>query len=98
MNLHEYLASDGALSVAQLRERIGAKSDAQVRQWQHGYGDRQPNPEYAMAIEQATGGKVRVWDLRPNDWHRIWPMLIAADGAPPVPTAANDEAKAQANG
>ena len=25
-----------------------------------------------------------LWDLRPNDWHRIWPELIGADGAPEV--------------
>jgi hypothetical protein len=25
------------------------------------------------------------WDLRPDDWHRIWPELIGAEGAPPLP-------------
>ena len=23
-----------------------------------------------------------LWDLRPDDWHRIWPELIDTDGAP----------------
>lgn len=94
MNLRDYLASDGALTVTQLRERVGVKSDAQVRQWQHGYADRQPNPEYCMAIEKATEGKVRVWDLRPDDWHRIWPMLIEADGAPEIPPEPEAERQA----
>lgn len=75
MNLNDYLASKDALSVAQLRERIGVKSDAQIRQWQHGYADRRPSPEYCVAIEQATGGKVTRRDLRPDDWMRIWPEL-----------------------
>lgn len=30
---------------------------------------------------------VRRWDLRPDDWHRIWPELIGAEGAPGVPEA-----------
>jgi DNA-binding transcriptional regulator YdaS (Cro superfamily) len=75
MKLHEYLSSPGSLTVAQLRAMIGARSDAQVRQWQHGYSDRKPSPEYAVAIERATGGAVKRQDLRPDDWHRIWPEL-----------------------
>lgn len=93
MNLSEYLAAPGSLTVSQLRERIGARSDDQVRQWQHGYAGRQPSPEYCMAIQKATGGKVPVWDLRPDDWHRIWPMLIGRNGAPTV--AANDSTRKQ---
>lgn len=77
MKLNEYLSSPGAMTVAQLAERIGVKSDAQVRQWQHGYSDRQPSPEYALAIERATGGKVARQDLRPDDYWRIWPDLSA---------------------
>lgn len=30
--------------------------------------------------------QVRRWDLRPADWHRIWPELIGAEGAPVLPT------------
>jgi DNA-binding transcriptional regulator YdaS (Cro superfamily) len=90
MRLAEYF-STGAMTVAQLRERIGVKSDAQVRQWQHSYADRQPSPEYSVAIERATDGVVRRWDLRPDDWHRIWPELIGADGAPVL---ADDESEA----
>lgn len=88
MNLDQYLAAPDALSVAQLRERIGVKSDMQIRQWRHGYAGRRPSPEYATALEMATDGLVRRWDTRPEDWHRIWPELIGKEGAPPV--AANE--------
>lgn len=40
-----------------------------------------------IPLEQATGMSVRRWDLRPGDWHRIWPELIGTEGAPAVPTA-----------
>jgi DNA-binding transcriptional regulator YdaS (Cro superfamily) len=75
MKLNEYLSSPGAITVAQLAERIGVKSDAQVRQWQHGYSGRQPSPEYALAIERATSGAVTRQDLRPDDYWLIWPDL-----------------------
>lgn len=75
MNLRTYFASPGALTVAEIKERIGVKSDAQIRQWQHGYSDRIPNPEYALAIERATDGKVTRQELRPNDFWKIWPDL-----------------------
>lgn len=84
MTLNDYLRSDGALTVAQLRAAIGVKSDAQVRQWQHGYADRSPSPEYCVAIERATGGAVSRRDLRPDDWHRIWPELVTADHPAPA--------------
>ena len=38
--------------------------------------------EHCAAIERATQGAVRRWDLRPEDWHRVWPELIGAPGAP----------------
>jgi DNA-binding transcriptional regulator YdaS (Cro superfamily) len=87
MTLNEYLRRPGSLTVAQLRAATGVKSDAQIRQWQHGYADRVPSPENAVAIERETGGAVRRWDLRPNDWHRIWPELVGAEGAPEVVAA-----------
>lgn len=87
MTLNEYLRQSGALTVAQLRIATGIKSDAQIRQWQHGYADRVPSPENCVAIEKATDGMVRRWDLRTDDWHRIWPELIGADGAPDVADA-----------
>ncbi|MFC5498150.1 transcriptional regulator [Caenimonas terrae] len=86
MKLHEYLSSEGALTVSQLRALIHVKSDAQIRQWQHAYSARKPSPEYCVSIEKATEGKVMRWELRPDDWHAIWPELIGAKGAPDVPS------------
>ena len=42
--------------------------------------------ELGAEIERA--GVMPRWHLRPDDWHRIWPELIGADGAPPVPATA----------
>jgi DNA-binding transcriptional regulator YdaS (Cro superfamily) len=53
---------------------------------------REAGPELAVRIEQATAGAVRRWDLRPADWHRIWPELIGAEGAPTIPEEARDAA------
>lgn len=88
MNLSQYLAGPGALSVAELRKQIGAKSDAQVRQWQHGYANRKPGPAYCRAIETATQGAVTRRDLRPDDWHRIWPELAIDANAEQEPVSA----------
>lgn len=46
---------------------------------------RQASPELCVLIERESGSAVPRWDLRPSDWHLIWPELIGADGAPPVP-------------
>lgn len=54
---------------------------------------REPSPELCVSIERATKDCVMRWDLRPDDWHRIWPELINADGAPPV-QASTERAKA----
>lgn len=48
-------------------------------------GVRGAPAERCADIERACDQHVRRWDLRPNDWHRIWPELIGADGAPAVP-------------
>jgi DNA-binding transcriptional regulator YdaS (Cro superfamily) len=44
---------------------------------------REPSPALCVAIEAKTDFKVRRWDLRPKDWHLIWPELRDVDGAPP---------------
>lgn len=96
MNLDEYLSLPPGvgLSAEQLKDAIGLSHSAQIRQWRigardfHRKGARLPSPTNAVAIERATGGKVRVWDLRPNDWHSIWEHLIGTPGAPPVPATA----------
>lgn len=40
--------------------------------------------ERCVAIEGATNGVVMRWDLRPTDWHRLWPELRARPDAPAV--------------
>lgn len=32
--------------------------------------------EYCSRIEEATGGAVTRQELRPKDWHAIWPELV----------------------
>lgn len=51
---------------------------------------RRPVPvHHCLAIERATHGAVTRRDLRPNDWHLIWPELAqqAQSTAPTTPTA-----------
>lgn len=87
MTLDDYLNDEGALSVASLAQAIGC-APAQIRQWKAtAKADRLPGPAYCSAIERATERRVRRWDLRPEDWHRIWPELVGSQGAPAVPVA-----------
>lgn len=41
-------------------------------------------PADAVRVEVESGGELRRWHLRTKDWHRIWPELIGAPGAPEV--------------
>ena len=86
MKLNKYFRAKASLSVAELAARIGV-SEAQLRQWTHGYAGRQPGPANCVAIERETEQRVRRWDLRPGDWHLIWPELIGQEGAPAVEPA-----------
>lgn len=47
--------------------------------------DRPLLVEHCVTIERATCGRVRRWELRPHDWHRIWPELVGTFGAPQAP-------------
>ena len=64
---------------ASLAAAIGVKQQ-HVWNWLHRPG--QVPPEHCAAIQAATG--VPRWELRPADWHRIWPELVGAAGAPAV--------------
>lgn len=69
---------------SRLASAIGVTPPA-VAEWRKGI---RPVPvERCVQIEQSTCGAVRRWDLRPEDWFRIWPELIGARGAPRVPKA-----------
>lgn len=58
------------------------------------YGCKPCSPELASAIEleskkHGAHQTVKRWDLIPETWHRIWPELVGAEGAPELPDAAN---------
>jgi len=69
----------GTVAVAR---RIKARP-ASVSEWRKKHIPEGRLIELGAQIERA--GIMRRWDLRPDDWHRIWPELIGAEGAPPVP-------------
>ena len=43
-------------------------------------GDEVP-VEFLAAIEAESGGEITRRQLRPDDWHSIWPELVSASGA-----------------
>jgi DNA-binding transcriptional regulator YdaS (Cro superfamily) len=43
------------------------------------------SPAKCVEIERESGHELRRWDLRPGDWHLIWPELVTAPGAPAIP-------------
>lgn len=51
------------------------------------------SPALARAWHEEEPGDA-LWDLRPSDWHRIWPELIGSPGAPEAPAATATEAQA----
>ena len=73
--------------------RLLGKSQPHIFKWLNS-----PNsipPEHCAAIERVTGGAVTRQELRPHDWHLIWPELVDAgdreaasdDAQPPAGTA-----------
>lgn len=52
------------------------------------YGTRLASAALARQIAAKTGREVPEWDLRPADWHLIWPELVGQEGAPDVPQEA----------
>jgi DNA-binding transcriptional regulator YdaS (Cro superfamily) len=67
---------------AAVARRVGAQP-ASVSEWRK---KRIPDSRLIqLGAEIERLGIMRRWHLRPDDWHRIWPELIGAEGAPPVP-------------
>lgn len=100
MTLDQYLASPGALSVTELRLKMRSlgyaiKSNAQLRQWQHGYAQRAPSPENCVGLELATDGAISRKELRPDDWWLLWPEL---DGAHVERMKASDDTQPPVGG
>ena len=48
-------------------------------------GRKEMRPIEAVRVERECGGRLRRWHLRRRTWHLVWPELVDADGAPPVP-------------
>lgn len=46
-------------------------------------GLKTASPALAKQFNQADP-EALLWDLRPDDWHLIWPELIGSTGAPEV--------------
>lgn len=67
-------------SQALLAEKLGIKQPT-VSEWAR--GDRPIPIERCVDIERATDGAVTRRELRPEDWHRIWPELITPDHPAP---------------
>lgn len=71
MNLSEWLISSRGRQAA-LAKHLGLKPP-QVAQWLSG---KKRVPIARMAeIEAFTGGDVTRKEMRPDDWHLIWPEL-----------------------
>ncbi|OYV34054.1 MAG: hypothetical protein B7Z83_08885 [Thiomonas sp. 20-64-5] len=76
--LSEAIAANGGLSAC--ARMVGVRPPT-MHQWIKGL--RPVPPRRCYAIESALA--VRRWDLRPDDWHLIWPELVGTEGAPPAP-------------
>jgi DNA-binding transcriptional regulator YdaS (Cro superfamily) len=85
MDLNSYLREERGRT-KQLAAKLGV-SDSLVTQWASG---KAVSAERCYPIELATACLVRRWDLRPSDWHRIWPELIGAKGSPSLQRSLGD--------
>jgi DNA-binding transcriptional regulator YdaS (Cro superfamily) len=80
MTLSEYLKGErGRMSAVASAAGVAPAFLSQIAN-----GLRGVPAERAADIERACEMQVRRWHLRPDDWHRIWPELVGAEGAPPV--------------
>lgn len=78
MKLSEYLGSHQRGAKARLAAKIGAHA-SDLSDWISG---SRPVPVHRCpSIERATAGAVTRRDLRPDDWHLIWPELAAQSKA-----------------
>lgn len=82
MNLNDYFVRHGQKS--ELARAIGVPAIL-VSQWSLG---QRPVPiARCKAIESATDGAVTCKDLRPDDWHEIWPELADSEEKQHLPSA-----------
>lgn len=87
MKLNDYFVRHGQKSA--LARVIGVPAIL-VTQWSLG---QRPVPiPRCKAIEDATDGAVTRRDLRPDDWHEIWPELASSEPNQPDPSASRTPA------
>ncbi|MGF6878384.1 transcriptional regulator [Paraburkholderia sp. MM5477-R1] len=84
MNLKEYIAGSKRGTAKRLAESLGI---SQSYLSQMASGQSPISQERCFLIEQQTAGVVMRWELKPRNWHKLWPELISKPGSPPVPTA-----------
>lgn len=76
-------AMDTACAIVGGAEALARELEVTVGAVNHWRTGVRPVPyKRCVQIEHVTAGRVRRWDLRPADWHRVWPELIGAPGAP----------------
>jgi DNA-binding transcriptional regulator YdaS (Cro superfamily) len=96
MNLRTFLANMPRGGPTQFADRLGISpvylSQIAARQKTSKGDEREASPELCVVIERESNYMVLRWDLRPNDWHLIWPELIGAKGAPAPPETQQREA------
>jgi DNA-binding transcriptional regulator YdaS (Cro superfamily) len=83
MDLSKYLKAERGRT-GELASMLNV-SGSLVTQWASG---KAVSAERCTEIERATGGAVTRRDLRPDDWHRIWPELVTAEHPAPEAKAA----------
>ena len=89
MNLRSYLSAGGHGAQAALARALGVPQSLPSAWAAEDKRKRRPVPiERCCAIEAATNGAVTRRDLRPDDWHLIWPELADTVHPPPVSTPA----------
>lgn len=72
MNLHTYLNSKPRGEMTRIAAVINEKLP-NLSGMRHG---KKPVPPHkCRKIVEATNGEVTLQDLRPDDWHEIWPEL-----------------------
>ncbi|WP_080422483.1 YdaS family helix-turn-helix protein [Burkholderia ubonensis] len=79
MNLKTYISTAPRGTAKRLADALGV-SPSYLSQMASGASSI--NPRRCRQIEDATGGNVTRRELRPNDWHEIWPDLAYVVEAP----------------
>ena len=86
MNLKTYLSTLERGGASRLADALGVSISFMS---QMASGSAAISPARCVAIEQETNGAVSRKDLRPDDWHLIWPELACdtacCHGASPSP-------------